>query len=87
MGEGAGQCYTAGKAVSERDRAYMRRIGEAKAESHAEAAATQRALTLAERLRRSWALYLACRSTIRDERDDDPSPFYERARALGLYRP
>ncbi len=74
--------------VSERDRAYMRRIGEAKAASHAEAAAAHRALPLEERLRRSWALYLAGRSTVRDEpRDDDPTPFYDRARALGLYRP
>jgi hypothetical protein len=73
--------------VSERDRAYMRRIGEAKAAAHVDAAATQRSLALGERLRRSWALYLACRSTSRGDRDDDPSPFYERARALGLYRP
>jgi hypothetical protein len=44
--------------VSERDREYMRQIGEAKAAS------------------------------IRPEdRDDDPRPFYDRARALGLYRP
>jgi hypothetical protein len=87
MGEGAGQCYTAVMTVSERDQDYMRRIGEAKTASHAEAAAAQRARPLAERLRRSWALYLECRSTIRDHRDDDPSPFYERARVLGLYRP
>jgi hypothetical protein len=46
-------------AVSERDQDYMRRIGEAKAASHGDAAATQRALALAERLRRSWALYVA----------------------------
>jgi len=74
--------------VSERDREYMRQIGEAKAASHAEAAASHRALVLAERLQRSWALYLAGRPTIRPEdRDDDPRPFYDRARALGLYRP
>ena len=74
--------------VSARAREYMRRIGEAKAASHAEAAARHRALPVAERLRRSWALYLAGRSTIReDARDDDPTPFYDRARALGLYRP
>jgi hypothetical protein len=87
MGEGGGQCYTAVMTVSERDQDYMSRIGAAKAASHAEALAAHRALALTERLRRSWALYLACRSTIRDDRDDDPSPFYERARALGLYRP
>jgi hypothetical protein len=75
-------------AVSARDREFMRRVGEAKAASHAEAAARHRALPLAERLRRSWALYLAGRSTAGgDPRDDDPTPFYDRARALGLYRP
>jgi hypothetical protein len=74
--------------VSAHDRDYMRRIGEAKAASHAEAGARHRALPVAERLRRSWALYLAGRSTMReDSRDDDPTPFYDRARALGLYRP
>jgi hypothetical protein len=76
-------------AVSERDQDYMRRIGEAKAASHADAAATHRGLALAERLRRSWALYLAYRSTVQGDRDDDPSPFYERARAavcIGLDR-
>jgi hypothetical protein len=74
--------------VSAHGREHMRRIGEAKAASHAEAAARHRALPVAERLRRSWALYLAGRSTIReDARDDDPAPFYDRARARGLYRP
>jgi hypothetical protein len=87
MGEGDARCYTAVMTVSQRDLAYMRRIGDAKVKSHAEAAAAHRALPLAERLRRSWTLYLECRSTIRDDRDDDPRPFYERARALGLYRP
>ena len=75
-------------AVSATDRECMRRIGAAKAESHAEAAARHRALPLRERLRRSWALYLAGRSALpHGERDDDPTPFYDRARALGLYRP
>lgn len=74
--------------VSAQDRDYMRRIGDAKAVGHAEAAARHRALPLAERLRRSWALYLAGRSAILDDSgDDDPTPFYDRARALGLYRP
>lgn len=74
--------------VSAGDREFMRRIGAAKAESHAEAAARHRALPLRERLRWSWALYLCGRSTlVAAERDDDPTPFYDRARALGLYRP
>jgi hypothetical protein len=64
----------------------MRRIAAAKAASHAEAATRQAALPIGERLRRSWALYMASRSTARPQLDD-PTPFYERARALGLYRP
>jgi hypothetical protein len=74
--------------VSKRDHEYMRRIGEAKTASHADAAAAHRALPLEERLRRSWALFLAGRARGREAgRDDDPTPFYTRARTLGLYRP
>ena len=73
--------------VNERDREYMRRIGAYKNESHAEAQARHLALPLAERLRRSWALYEAHRSTRSGDPGDDPTPFYDRARALGLYRP
>lgn len=74
--------------VSASDRDYMRRIAEAKAASHAEAAARHRALPLRERLRRSWEIFLAGRSAQGPaDRDDDPTPFYDRARALGLYRP
>ena len=71
--------------VSERDRAFMARVAGYKAESHAEAQARHLALPLGERLQRSWELYLAGRveGTSR-ERNDDPSPFYDRARALGL---
>jgi len=66
----------------------MRRIGTYKAESHAEAKARHLALPLSERLRRSWALYLAGRKAAQPaDRDDDPTPLYERARRLGLYRP
>ena len=88
-GSGAGSMLRWGAmVVSASDREFMRRIGEAKADSHAEAAARHRALPLRERLRRSWALYLAGRSTPDPAlREDDPTPFYERARALGLYRP
>lgn len=73
-------------AVSERARAFMARLaGYYKAESHAEAQARHLALPLDERLQRSWELYLAGRDTGSNrERNDDPSPFYERARALGL---
>lgn len=71
--------------ASKQDRAFLARIAAYKAESHAEAQARHLALPLDERLARSWALYLAGREAGRSrERDDDPSPFYERARALGL---
>jgi len=71
--------------VSEQDRAFMARVGGYKAESHAEAQARHLALPLDERLQRSWELYLAGRvAGTGRERDDDPSPFYDRARALGL---
>ena len=75
--------------VSNSDREFMRRIGAYKAAAHAEMESRHRASTLAERLRQSWALYLATRSSVRivDSRDDDPSAFYARARARGLYRP
>ena len=72
--------------VSERDRAYMRRIGAYKAASHGEAEARHTALTLSQRLQRSWALYEANRDALVRVVHEDPTPFYDRARALGLYR-
>jgi hypothetical protein len=72
--------------VSERDREHFRRLGADKTASHAEAEAAHLALPLAERLRRSWALYLAHRASFTGEHED-PTPFYDRARALGLYTP
>ena len=64
----------------------MRRLGEAKAASHAAAHAAHLALSQEERLARSVALmrrYIASAPP----RHDDPTPFYDRARRLGLYRP
>jgi hypothetical protein len=73
--------------VSENDRAYFRRIAAIKAESHEDAARNHAALSLDERLERSWALYWAHRSEADlSKREDDPSPFYERARRLGLIK-
>jgi hypothetical protein len=74
--------------VSKRDRAYMERLGEYKATSHAEATARHQALPLAQRLQRSWELFVTRRGTAKlDARDDDPSHFYDLARARGFYRP
>jgi len=74
--------------VSDSDRAYFERIGAGKRQSHAEARAQHLALSMDERLERSWRLGRdLARSTNGDRRDDDPSAFYARARALGLYDP
>lgn len=75
-------------AVSEHDREVMRRIGIYKARSHAMALARHLSLSVSERLGRSWSLFLGRRSLASSStRVDDPSAFYDRARALGLYRP
>lgn len=66
----------------------MRRIGVYKELSHREALAEHLATSLDERLRRSWRLYQRYRHRVRrDEPKDDPTPFYDRARELGLYEP
>jgi hypothetical protein len=71
--------------VSDHDREHFRKLGAAKAESHREALAAHLALPMHERLARSWDLYLLLRDPNAPERDDDPTPFYDRARELGLY--
>jgi hypothetical protein len=74
--------------ASDKDREYMRRIGVYKELSHREAQAEHLAASLDERLRRSWRLYECYRHRIRsDDSNDDPTPFYDRARELGLYTP
>jgi hypothetical protein len=70
--------------VSDRERDYMRRIGQIKASLREEEIARHRSLPIHERLAHSWSLYLAYRDRLPSEHDD-PTPFYERARALGLY--
>ena len=66
----------------------MRRIGEFKAASHRDRLAEHLSLSLEERLQRSWRLFEAlCDSVAEAREDDDPTAFYDRARALGLYRP
>lgn len=73
-------------AVSEQERDYMRRLGAFQAQGHAEALAAHLALPPAERLARSIALMRRFMASARP-RNDDPTPFYDRARRLGLYRP
>lgn len=73
--------------VSPDDREYMQRIGRYKADSHQAALDYHRSLPLSERLARSWALFEAMKDQANlDARIDDPTPFYDRARALGMYR-
>ena len=68
--------------------AWMRRLAEAKAESHADAPTHHLRLTPITRLRRSMVLSAAyVAQARRSARLDDPGPFYERARALGLCDP
>jgi hypothetical protein len=57
----------------------MRRIGVYKELSRREAHAEHLSLSLDGRLRRSRVR--------RDDAQDDPTPFYDRARQLGLYEP
>lgn len=73
-------------AVTERDIEYFRRIGEYKRRSHEDALRDHLALTLDERLQRSWELAIAC-AAWGEAPEDDPTPFYDRARELGLYKP
>ena len=74
--------------VSEQDREYMRRLGEAKAKTHADASSEHLRLTPIERLRRSFEMSAALREQANlAARVDDPSEFYETARARGLCDP
>ena len=72
--------------VGERARDHLRRLGSYKAESHGAALSAHLALSPGECLARSVALMRRFFSTTA-QRHDDPSPFFDRARRLGLYRP
>jgi hypothetical protein len=71
--------------ISDEDRAYFDRIARYERELARERLAQHLALTLAERLERSLALSRLHGSRALERANDDPSPFYERARSLGLY--
>ena len=76
--------------VTERDRDYMRRLGEWKAEGNAERLRQHLAQSGRERLEKSLRMSFEYRDDERMRRhmeEDDPSPLYERAKRLGLYRP
>jgi len=74
-------------ATSDKDWSYLARIGAYQQASHGGVASEHQALSLEERLARSWALFEAFADSTRPPRDDSrPLAFYERARALGLLR-
>ena len=73
--------------VSERDRDYMRRLGEWERENDEIATREHLALSLEERLLVSWKLQQQLGHTLHEEPYDNwPELFYERARRLGLIR-
>lgn len=72
--------------VTERDRDYMRRLGEWKAESHREQLASHLAKSGRQRLIAGLRLMLEGPLFPRQQDDEGPSEFYDRARRLGLYR-
>ena len=75
-------------AVSVADRDYMRRLGEFEASGDADKAQAHRARPLSERLALSASFCRRFRKAANlQARQDDPSPFYDRARQLGFYRP
>jgi hypothetical protein len=77
-------------AVSERDREYMRRLGEYKAEANAMSEARWMALSLKERLEASIRLADEYRGSFDIDaylENDNPAELYARARRLGLIRP
>ena len=71
--------------VSEKDREYMRRLGEFEAENERDDEAAHRARTMDERLAYSWALTRRLGAAIRRPEDNDASAIlYARARERGL---
>jgi hypothetical protein len=73
------------KKASERDKAYIRRLGQYELEGRIEWMRYLMSLTIDERLRRSFERTQMGTPYSRRE-PDDPSAIYERARRLGLYR-
>jgi hypothetical protein len=71
--------------ASERDRDYMRRLGQYEREGREEWMRYLESLTLDERLRRSFERTVKGRPYDRKE-PEDLAAIYDRARRLGLYR-
>ena len=73
------------KKASERDKAYMRRLGELQDEANEASRQAWASRPLHERLEGSFSLASRARKDSRDELEE-PEKFYERARRLGLLR-
>jgi hypothetical protein len=74
--------------VSERDIEYMQRLGRFQEEGRRERMSRHASLSPEERLSRSLEMSQAYLGQARVKfPNDDPTPFYDRARQLGLYRP
>jgi hypothetical protein len=73
--------------ATEREQAHMRRIGEIKRQSHADALAAHLARPISERVLRSIAWSIRERADWRwEEFGEGPKPLWNRARRLGLLR-
>jgi hypothetical protein len=71
--------------VTEQDRGYFRRLGEWERANHERAFAEHMALTLEQRLARSWEMTRDLAPFLnKDPEDRWPAEFYERARKLGF---
>ena len=73
--------------ATEREREHFRKIGRWKHEGHIEALERHMARGANERL--AYSVFMSRRYSHVPtwfERQDDPSPFYERAKQLGFYR-
>lgn len=72
--------------VSDHDRDYFRRLGDWERENAEADLREHLALSIDDRLARSWAMTLRFRDWVRPDPDDDGlERFYARARELGLY--
>jgi hypothetical protein len=73
------------KKASERDKAYIRRLGEIQDEANEAWRREWAGKPLHERLEGSFSLARRSSKDVRDEAEE-PEKFYERARRLGLIR-
>jgi hypothetical protein len=72
--------------ASAADMAYMRRLGDFKAQSKRDALEEHRALSVTERIQRGIE-FARRRPPLTERRNDDDLPaFFERARQLGPYK-